>query len=94
VEWLIVIAWDEVKRQRTLKERGLDFADAGRIFAGRHFTRRIDRISRGETRFLTGGSLGGRFVLLVWTERNDALLIMSMRYSHDTEKDYFQNELG
>jgi uncharacterized DUF497 family protein len=31
--------WDEPKRRRTLAERGLDFADAEKVFAGNHFTR-------------------------------------------------------
>jgi uncharacterized DUF497 family protein len=37
------MAWDETKRRRTLAERGLDFADAGKVFAGNHFTRLDDR---------------------------------------------------
>jgi uncharacterized DUF497 family protein len=32
------ITWDEAKRQRTLVERGLDFADVARIWKGLTFT--------------------------------------------------------
>jgi uncharacterized DUF497 family protein len=28
------LTWDEVKRQATLKERGLDFANCAQVFAG------------------------------------------------------------
>ena len=31
-------SWDEAKRQATLRERGLDFADAEEIFHGRALT--------------------------------------------------------
>jgi uncharacterized DUF497 family protein len=31
--------WNEIKRAKTLQERGLDFARAGEIFAGLHVTR-------------------------------------------------------
>jgi uncharacterized DUF497 family protein len=34
----MTITWDEAKRRRTLKERGLDFADARLVFAGRSMT--------------------------------------------------------
>jgi uncharacterized DUF497 family protein len=32
------IIFDIVKRNKTLLERGLDFADASAVFAGRHLT--------------------------------------------------------
>jgi uncharacterized DUF497 family protein len=35
----MVTTCDETKRRRTLAERGLDFADAEKIFAGNRFTR-------------------------------------------------------
>jgi uncharacterized DUF497 family protein len=37
------ITFDPEKRDRTLAERGLDFADAGRLFAGQVLTRPDDR---------------------------------------------------
>lgn len=48
--------FDSSKRDRTLTERGLDFARAGEVFAGRHLTRRDARLvvmvwtPRGEVR--------------------------------------------
>jgi hypothetical protein len=50
-------------------ERGLDFADAERVFAGRNFTLRDERYNYGESRFVTAGYLGERFVVVVWTSR-------------------------
>ena len=38
------ISFDSVKRARTLAERGLDFADAPRLFAGLTYTRPDERL--------------------------------------------------
>jgi hypothetical protein len=89
-----MIEWDEAKRVRTLRERGLDFADAERIFEGRFFTRRDDRRDYGEIRYITVGSLSGRFVALVWTARAGGRRIISLRYGHEWEKERFQEYLG
>ena len=35
--------WDEVKRKRNLKDHGLDFVDAKRVFDGATFTFEGDR---------------------------------------------------
>lgn len=37
------VSFDPVKRDRTLAERGLDFADAGALLAGEVLTRKDDR---------------------------------------------------
>lgn len=37
------IEFDTIKRQKTLLERGPDFADSDKIFAGIHFVARDDR---------------------------------------------------
>lgn len=86
-------SWDEAKRAQTLQERGLDFADAERIFEGKYFTRRDDRREYGETRYITAGFLAGRFVVVVWTPRAGQRRIISLRYGHDWEKEQFQEYL-
>ena len=40
----MIIEFDTVKREKTLLERGLDFADADKVFAGLHFIARDDRV--------------------------------------------------
>ena len=60
--------WDEAKREATLRDRGLDFADAELIFGGRrYYTRDDNRRDYGEERNITVGYLFGRFVVVVWT---------------------------
>jgi uncharacterized DUF497 family protein len=48
----MAIAWDEAKRKQTLEERGIDFADAVVVFAGRSTTLPDERRtqSRGSSR--------------------------------------------
>jgi uncharacterized protein len=70
------ITWDEAKRQRTLKERELDFADAELVFAGRSMTLPNERHDCAEPRFITVGWLHGRFVVIVWTPRNGSRRII------------------
>ena len=81
----MIIEFDTTKRERTLLERGLDFADAGNVFQGLHFTALDDRFDYGEDRFITVGTLEDRIVVLVWTPRDVARRIISMRYANDRE---------
>jgi uncharacterized DUF497 family protein len=79
------ITFDPTKREATLSHRGLDFADAALVFAGRHATAPDDRRDYGEPRFITAGHLAGRLVVIVWTPRGSARRIISMRYGHAKE---------
>jgi hypothetical protein len=80
------ISFDPAKRADTLSHRGLDFADAGAVFAGRTVTVQDLRRDYGEDRFITAGHLAGRCVVLVWTPRFGARRIISMRYAHADEE--------
>ncbi len=79
------VTCDEPKRKWTLAERGLDMLRASEIFAGLHLTRPDDRLDYGEARFVTVGELDGRFVVFVWTPRDEARRIISMRHCHERE---------
>ncbi|HYM29667.1 MAG TPA: BrnT family toxin [Candidatus Cybelea sp.] len=87
-------SWDEAKRRVTLAERGLDFADAEQIFAGRTMTLPDERRDYREPRFITAGWLRNRFVVLVWTPREDGRRIISMRYGHADEETYYREQIG
>lgn len=90
----MIIEFDTLKREKTLRERGLDFVDAAMVFAGLHFIAHDDRVDYGEDRFFTVGSLHGRVVVVVWTPRNDARRIISMRYANDREISRYQKHLS
>ena len=79
------IEYDEAKRLRTLKKRGLDFLDAPKVFDGVWFAISDDRHDYGEERFISYGELDGRPVAMVWTWRGDARRIISMRHVHAEE---------
>jgi uncharacterized protein len=89
-----VNTWDEAKRAWTLRERGLDFADAELVFGGRRATLRDERRNYGEPRFITAGWLRGRFTVVVWTPRDDGRRIISMRYGHAHEEAYYKEQMG
>jgi uncharacterized DUF497 family protein len=80
------ITFDPVKRAVTLQDRSLDFADAPLVFAGPVLEIEDGRRDYGETRIRTIGYLGVRMVMVVWTPRNKARHIISMRHCNDRER--------
>lgn len=84
------ITFDPAKRQAALNERGLDFADAAIVFAGLTLTVEDTRKDYGEPRFQTVGYLGGRMVMVVWTPRDEARHVISMRKCNAREKATYQ----
>ena len=88
------LEFNKVKRDKTLQERGLDFARANEIFAGVHFNGQDTREIYDEHRYITVGSLDARLVVLVWTRRGEARRIISMRKANDREKAIFESHLG
>jgi uncharacterized DUF497 family protein len=82
------IEFDPAKRSLTLEDRGLDFLDAPRLFAGRSLTVVDDRIDYGEERFVSYGFIDAAAVALVWTDRNGVMRIISMRKMHIEEIEY------
>ena len=91
---MVEITFDPAKRARTLAERGLDFADAAEVFAGRHTVELDQRRDYGEPRFITAGLLHGRVVVLVWTPRGAARRVISMRHAHEREAGEWRKHLG
>jgi uncharacterized protein len=86
--------WDEAKRQATLRERGLDFADAELVFEGRVLTLDDERRDYGEVQKITAGWLRGRFVMIAWTPRDGERRIISMRHGHADEEEYYREQMG
>ena len=87
------ITYYPAKRLRTLSERGLDFEDAPKMFAGQTLTLPDERQDYGEPRYQTYGLLEGRMIMTVWTERGESRYIISMRKCNDREKARFQARL-
>ena len=87
------ITFDPVKRVSTLRDRGLDFADAVEVFAGKALNIPDERHDYGEARIIIVGLLRGRMVIVVWTPRGNARHVFSMRKANDREKARFGKRL-
>ena len=81
------LEFDPDKRDKTLAERGLDFARAEEIFSGVTVTIEDARQSYGEARMTTVGTLDGHSNVLVWTPRGEARRIISMRKANERAAD-------
>jgi uncharacterized DUF497 family protein len=90
----VEISFDPAKREATLRDRGLDFLDAARVFEGPVFTAEDDRFEYSERRYSTIGSLDGRMVVLIWTEAPGGRRIISMRKANDREQARFGSKLA
>jgi uncharacterized DUF497 family protein len=88
------IAFDPKKREVTLRERRLDFAECEQVFGGPAYTIEDARFDYGETRWATYGLLRGRLVAIVWTQRGECRHIISMRKCNDREQKKYQARLA
>lgn len=61
-------------------------ARSGEILDSVNLTFEDKRRNYGENRFITIGFLDGRMVVLVWTPRDGAYRIISMRKANEREK--------
>jgi uncharacterized DUF497 family protein len=87
------ISYDPAKRAKVLADRGIDFTQAGSVFAGPVAEMEDTRRDYGERRFVTAGLLGDRVVVIVWTPRDGSRRIISMRFSHGREEEAFRRQL-
>lgn len=84
--------WDEAKRQVNIAKHGLDFAEAGKVFAGPMVLFQDDRNDYGEQRMIGIGLLDYLVVLIVHVESDESIHIISMRKADSDETDiYYQN---
>jgi len=85
------VEWDEAKRLANIRKHGIDFVDVPDIFERETVTVIDDRSDYGETRYLTLGLLKSRVILVVHTESDDTIRIISARKAtRYEEKTYFE----
>jgi uncharacterized protein len=85
--------WIQTKRARNLKDHGLDFIDAPRVFEGLTFTFEDDRFSYEEQRFVTLGLLAGITVSIVHTENENEIRIISFRKTTKRETQIYFDQV-
>jgi uncharacterized DUF497 family protein len=71
------ITFDAAKREKTLAERGFDFADAAYVFAGVTLEVEDMRKNYGEPRVICYGLLDGRMVVVGYTHPRVARIATS-----------------
>ena len=89
----MIFTWHEPKRQANLKKHGVDFAMAERVFAGPTFTFEDVREGYGERRWVTVGLSGMKVMVIVHTETEDEIHVISMREADNDEKLLFFSNL-
>ena len=75
----IQFEWNERKRIANLRLHGLDFRDAALVFRGPTFTFEDARYVYPERRFITLGLLRAAAVVVVHTEGDEQIRIISLR---------------
>ena len=86
--------WDETKRRANLRRHGFDFVAIEKILSEATVTFLDDRFDYGETRLQTVGFLADRMVMVIWTPRDEARHIISMRKCNDREKAIYQKRFS
>lgn len=93
----MLIEFDAAKRDTTLLERDLDFADCNAVFAGPELTQLDARRDYGEDRYITFGLLNACWVVVVWTPRSTITSkirrIISMRSANEREVKRYTSRL-
>jgi uncharacterized DUF497 family protein len=84
--------WDEAKRQKTLNERGLDFARCEEVFCGPTVEFPDDRCDYGELRMVTIGFLEAELVVIVSTQRDESTRVISMRRATKHERELYEEK--
>jgi uncharacterized DUF497 family protein len=90
----IELEWDEAKRQKTLKERGLDFSLAALVLSDPDMVQCIDyRKDYKEIRYIAYGMVYGEVLKLCYTRREKKIRVISIHKIHkkDKEKYYGKN---
>ena len=82
-------SWDESKRRRNIKDHGLDFEGIDAIWDDFTVTREDIRERYQEQRLVTFGLLEGVVVVLVHTDRDGDMHVISLRKAEPYEARYY-----
>lgn len=87
-------SFDATKQASNLKKHGFDFADAPKVIeSGMTVTFEDRRFAYGEERFVTLGPLGDSLVVIVTTETQDHIRVISMRKADRHEQALYRENL-
>ena len=79
--------WDENKRQANILKHGVDFIDAIDVLRNRPLL--LKTVYRQERRFVALGQIKTKIITIVYTKRNKARRIISVRRARTYEEAYY-----
>ncbi len=85
--------WDAKKCKANIHLHGIDFGGIESVFDGYTLTIEDTRFDYGEQRFVTLGLLQGRVVLIVHTERDETIRIISVRKATKHEQSRYFSQI-
>lgn len=88
------ITFDPAKRDKTMADRGIDFADASVVFEGLTLEIEDKRKDYGEKRIICYGILAGCMVVVGYTPRGAVRHVFSMRKANEREQNKIAPLLG
>jgi uncharacterized DUF497 family protein len=87
--------WDDIKNERNIANHGIDFADVEAVFDNLLLTNLDERFDYGEDRWVSIGMLGPGYVVVIWTERDAAIIrIISARRANKDERQRYETHLA
>jgi len=84
--------WDRRKNEANIKKHELDFADAYMVFETPMLAGLDDREEYGEDRWIGLGLMGSRVVVIVFTELEDTIRVISFRKATTDESKKYEQE--
>lgn len=88
-----VFEWDEPKNEVNYHKHGVDFPTATEVFQDFFAVETMDERTtfHGEERYLITGMSGGSLLTVVYTQRGDAIRLISARRASKHERnDYYR----
>lgn len=85
--------WDEAKRQSNIHKHGFDFVDAIEVFENVMVTLIDERQDYAESRYIAIGVAKGRIVVVIYTDRDETIRIISFRKALKHEREFYFNQI-
>ena len=90
----MIFEWDESKERINISKHGIDFSTAALVFGDDNRIEKYDDLhSISEDRYITIGEINGIaiIVVVVYTERENSIRIISARLATKSEKEAYYN---
>ena len=88
----IEFEWDEQKRLSNLQKHGIDFVRACQIFDGYTVEFEDNRYDYNEDRYIAVGEIQGQILTVVYTDRSNAIRLISARQATKYERNLYYSD--